>query len=108
MSHYYMLDQLGEVVPTEDVIQWAHWMEDPDNGRILRQDRVGDVFLSTVFLGLDYSHGFANPVLWETMAFKGDTDIYQRRYTRLTEATETHDWLLQKLHEGVDISGYNE
>ena len=60
-------------------------------------DMVGDVRVSTVFLGLDHSLTLDGPpVLWETMVFGGDNDQYQQRYTSRAEAIEGHGAILER------------
>lgn len=52
----------------DDIITWGRWFESSE--RIVRQEWIGNIWVSTVFLGLD--HNFSDrgpPVLWETMCF---------------------------------------
>jgi len=62
-------------VPCEDLLTWARWIEDHWRDRIVRQEEVGNLFVSTVFLGLDHDWSFEGPpMLFETMVFRNDTD----------------------------------
>ena len=80
MSDRYILDAAGEPKPEPDLFKWAAWFEN-DQNRIVQQDRIGDVLVSTVFLALDADLlSLGPPVLWETMVFRGEFDMYQRRY----------------------------
>ena len=66
----YILDDSGNPKPEPDLIKWGTWFE--KGNRIVKQDQIGDVWVSTVFLGLDHSFGGGPPILWETMTFRGD------------------------------------
>lgn len=75
---HYILDQHKVVIPEPDAIKWAEWMngswygEDAENHpRYVKKTDVGDMTVSTVFLGLDYNH-FAqgDPIVFETMVFR--------------------------------------
>jgi hypothetical protein len=65
----YILE--GKVpVPCDDLLQWARWIEDSKQ-RIVAQEYVGDLWVSTVFMGLDHSFSdTAPPLLFETMVFR--------------------------------------
>lgn len=51
-----------------DLMTWALWFKDPR--RKVADDMVCDVWVSTIFLGIDHNFAFTGPpILWETMAF---------------------------------------
>lgn len=87
---YYMLDETGQVIQTDNVLEWGRWFE--GGHRILKQDTLsGGVLVSTVFLGLDHNFmGAGDPVLWETMVFNGRYDQYQERYSSQEAALRGH------------------
>lgn len=97
MIGYYILDENGKTVATDDVLEWARFIEKPIN-KILKQDDIDDYKVSTVFLGID--HNFADsgaPILWETMVFKRGyngkvnfMDLYQQRYPTRAAALKGH------------------
>jgi len=60
------------------VLTWAMKMQDPAYHRVAEDDFPDGTWLSTVWLGLDHSHGFGPPTIFETMYFSGRTE------TRLT------------------------
>ena len=71
-SDYYILDDQGNPVREPDLLKWGRWFEQTKK-RIVKQEQIGDVWISTVFLGLDHSfHPDGPPILWETMTFRGD------------------------------------
>ena len=93
-AHNYILNEHGQPVLEPDLIKWARWFE--DGKRVLRQDRVGEILVSTVFLAND--HNFMEegpPILWETMIFGGEHDQYQERYSSREAALEGHEKALQ-------------
>lgn len=89
MSNLYILNENGDPVVCEDLIAWAKWFERPGL-RMVALDEIGDVAVSTVFLGLNYAFSGGPPVLWETMIFGGEHDEYQERYTNRQDALTGH------------------
>lgn len=91
----YMLD--GEkAVPCDDLLAWARWIETEDCR--VAMDHVGDVRVSTVFLGLD--HNFAPggvPVLFETMVFGGPLHHEMERYTNWEQAEAGHAAMVERV-----------
>jgi hypothetical protein len=76
----YILDDDGNPEPEHDTLKWAEWFENSLN-RIVQQDQIGDVFVSTVFLGLDHNYSRQGPpVLWETMTFSGAFEFAGRKH----------------------------
>lgn len=91
MIGQYILDDEGNPILCNDLIQWGQWMESAD--RTVARDEYNGVQVSTVFLGLDHSFGRGEPVLWETMVFGGPLDQEQQRYTSRVAAVEGHQHL---------------
>jgi hypothetical protein len=89
MNGRYILNANGEPEPCEDLMTWGRWMSDA-TARIVASDYIGDVRVSTVFLGLDHAFEHGAPVLWETMIFGGPHDEYQDRYTSQADAKAGH------------------
>lgn len=93
MSGLYTLDRRGEPVPEPDGLKWAQWFERNDRRRIVAQDTVGDVSVSTVFLGIDHGRcprHSKSVVLWETMIMGGVHDEAQLRSTSREGALQSH------------------
>jgi hypothetical protein len=94
-----------EVVPANHMT-WARWFEAAsrtpgENGeptaRHVAHDDLPNGRVSTVFLGLDHSHGLGGPPLWfETMVFIGSESVDTDRYTTWDEAAAGHAAMLAK------------
>ena len=85
---YDLLD--GEPKICNDLLIWAQWFDQSDTERIVALDGIGDIHVSTVFLGLDHSFGRGEPLLFETMIFGGEHDGYQERYSTRKAALDGH------------------
>jgi hypothetical protein len=91
---HYILDDLGNAQPCEDLGRWARFMDAP-HARTLGDDTIDDARVSTGFLGLDHNHTLSGPpVLWETMIFGGAHDSWQARYTSKLDAIVGHHAVL--------------
>jgi len=92
MNRYILKDNIP--VPEPDLIKWGKWMEKADS---VAQDKVGEMLVSTVFLGLDHQFGAGEPVLFETMVFGGEYDGEQDKYSTWEEAEAGHAEILAKV-----------
>ena len=97
---YY--DRQGNPMTME---RWAAAFEDDKIQRLLHEyvDPVGDVRVSTVWLGLD--HRFVDegePLIFETMVFGGPHDQSQWRWPTEEAARAGHAEILKALREGRD------
>ena len=98
MNKYWILDDNRQPVEA-DLMTWARSFE---NGRRhIGKDEIGDVLVSTVFLGIDHSFGGGPPILFETMVFGGPLDQEQVRYATLDEAEVGHAAMLERVRAGV-------
>lgn len=91
-SDWYIL-QGRDVVPA-DSATWSQWIRTYRENKIVRQEAVGDRFVSTVFLGLDHQYGDGPPLVFETMVFESKddfTDIYGCRCSTYDEAEAMHE-----------------
>lgn len=100
---YYILDG-HEVVPCEDILDWAKWTDDAyrtdPSPRIVARTAVGDSIVSTVFLGIDHNWAFTGePVLFETMVFDKDvkSDSGCWRCSTWEEAEAQHKMVVEQL-----------
>lgn len=83
---------------TGDAISQEEWISGfrDDEAKRVGLDYVGEVMISTVWLGLDHSFGFGNgpPLIFETMIFDSEDeelDNYQERYSTEERAIEGHE-----------------
>ena len=65
----------------------------------MKKTKVGNIEISTVFLGLDHSFGGKKPLLFETMIFGGKLDQEQERYTTWEQAEKGHKGMVNKVKE---------
>jgi hypothetical protein len=69
-----------------------------------KKTMIGDVEISTVWLGLDHSFLTGPPLTWETMIFGGryaDADL-QWRYTTRGQAYDHHEQIIRNLRAGKE------
>ena len=88
-----------EAIPCEDIVEWAQKYEKMN--RRVALDYVGDIKISTVFLGLDHAFDGGPPMLFETMVFGGDFDQDGARCSTWGEAEEQHAEWLKKVKEAA-------
>ncbi len=88
MIDWYILDEKHNPFKV-DLLTGARALE--YTNRHVDVTNIGDVRISTVFLGLDHGYGRAGPpLLFETMIFGGENDGYQERYCTWDEASRGH------------------
>ena|SRR3990167_8333374 len=90
MTKYFILKD-RKAVPVSSLEEWAKAFE---TDRHVAQDSVGDVRISTVFLGINHRFGEGPPLIFESMIFGGQHDQEQRRYSTWGEAEKGHAELL--------------
>jgi hypothetical protein len=86
---WYILSTDNEPVAVS-ITEASEWMENNPEKKAIKQDHIDDIFVSTVFLGLDHSWDNQGLILWETMIFGGINDQYQERYNSYEDALEGH------------------
>ena len=100
--HYAILVD-GQVIPYENVLEWATWLEQADkkDGRRVALTTIGTTRISTVFLGLNHAFAYNDKPQWfETMCFsQDDIDGENERYETLDEARRGHDRMVAKVKE---------
>lgn len=109
MSDWYDMD--GNVI---SMAEWSDRYGSPTEGgddpRHVEQTQVGDLYVSTVLLGLD--HSFMSdrpPVIFETMVFPCNTDgeitdwheVDCRRYSTVEAAREGHWEMVERVKAGT-------
>lgn len=84
---YYRLD--GRTPVPCDIETWARRFQEDE--RIVRQETIGEVMVSTVFLGLDHDFtGKGPPLLFETLTF-GPFGKVMRRCSTYMQAENQHE-----------------
>jgi len=103
----YILDENNNVVKG-DLIDTAIMRE---SGRfIVKQEMIGDIKISTVFLGVDHSFDFLGdhiPIVFETMIFGGEHNDYQTRCATWDQALEMHQTAVDIVNGGKNADGHN-
>lgn len=99
MSKYILSNRKPVLEP--NIFKWARWFESHAKTRVVCQTRVWGFFVSTVFLGLDYSFSKRKvPVLFETMIFDDRIKVFEEnivRYAFWEQAEEGHKLALKKI-----------
>lgn len=89
-------------VPCDHILEWAKWMECKRHNSRVAETMIGDVYVSTVFLGLD--HDFSEkehvPILFETLVFGGPLDQEMDRYCTWDEAVAGHNAMVERVKKG--------
>lgn len=86
----YILED-GQPVAEPDTLAWELWFSTHTEDRVIARTEIGNILVSTVFLGID--HNFVSdgpPLLFETMIFGGAHDEWQERYTTRAAAESGH------------------
>ena len=103
MKHWILINGNIQEATLEE---WAEWFENPDLRRIDRTEINDDVYVSTVFMGLDHRFEEGQALLFETMVFGGKYDETQERYSTLGEAKCGHYRIVEQLRN--EINGETE
>jgi len=100
-TNYYIL--VGrETVNVDTVLAWAKWFEEAQ--RHVSETRIGRIYISTVFLGLDHSlFDKGCPLLFETMVFQGPMDSEMDRYSTYEEAEAGHKKMVKRVRAALKI-----
>lgn len=89
---FYILDENKNPVACDDVAAWGEFMHNKENKRVAFTKISDEVEVSTVFLGMDHSHGDSNdPLLFETMIFGGFLNQGLARYCTYQDALKGHE-----------------
>lgn len=101
MTDKYIL-QGRKPVLANSFAEWGRFFGKPANRRV-EETQIGNVRISTVFLGIDHNFsGAGPPVLFETMVFGGPLGGEQRRYCTWTEAKRGHKRMIGRVHNRAD------
>lgn len=102
---YYIFDKNFNPVKA-NLEEWSKFFGDFDK-RVVKQDTVNGVFISTVFLGLDHGHNSDKLLLWETMCFSDNQNYegYQERYSSYEDALKGHVFALSMIRAKEPLNG---
>lgn len=102
MNDWWILDENDNPIRENDYNKVEDFFQ--SNRRKIKLDVIGYIRISTVFLCLDhsYTHDRGLPLLYETMIFGGDHDLYQARYTTKTEALIGHEKALELVKRSLE------
>lgn len=103
MLSTYVLD--GKTPVTEpDPKKWEGWMKKAcrtvryDTATVrLAGNKIGEVRVSTVFLGMDHQLGKGPPLLFETLVFGGPIDQEQDRCSTWEAAEKMHELMCERV-----------
>lgn len=73
-----------------DLMKWARWFEKNLPCHVDLTELPLDISVSTIFLSIDRAFIGQKPILFETMIFGGEHDLYQERYHTWKEAEAGH------------------
>jgi L-ribulose-5-phosphate 3-epimerase UlaE len=81
---------------TGSIGQWSKMMDLVEK---VGDDRIRDIHISTVFLGVNHASNYGRPILFETMIFGGgpDYESYQERYDTYEEALNRHKEIVEQV-----------
>jgi hypothetical protein len=96
MDHRYY-DRCGNPV---DPMYWSLMFEESD--RHVGDTTIGDVRVSTVFLGLNHQYESGGPpLIFETMVFGGPLDDEMDRYSTEAEAEAGHVRMVDRVRAAI-------
>jgi hypothetical protein len=93
---YYLLKDRQPVL-CSDPITWARELD--SKTRTVAQSTVGDVRVSTIFTGMDYTVEGQRPLVFETMVFYPDNTSDRERYTSWEAAEEGHRRIVEAVRK---------
>ncbi len=100
----YRLDGDTPVIEP-DFAAWCLWFYGQGRDHHLAETWVGDVRVSTVFLGVDpIPRPDGRPLLWETLIDGGESDGVRDQYASAAEARRGHEEAVASLGVGYSFS----
>lgn len=78
--------------------QWGRFMENIKIRKLAEwHSPANDIWVSTVFLGIDHQYGDGPPLLFETMVFRNGSGEECERCSNWDEAVAMHDEMVAKV-----------
>lgn len=94
MLRYILLDKTP--VLCNNYSEWREWMK--LNDRKVKRDHIGDITVSTIFLGMDYDIMSETPMLFETRTFgRNITSCIFMQYSYWDEAVDGHEKAVKEI-----------
>ena len=101
-----------DVFPIEDLVAYVKehghtFLVEDETVRVVARTTIDDVFISTVFLGIDHQFDDGPPLLFETMIFANAhpaLDQQQWRWHTLREARDGHAFVVNYVREHIDTT----
>ncbi|MBI5264000.1 MAG: hypothetical protein HY852_19525 [Bradyrhizobium sp.] len=89
---FYMLDDQFQPAPIgDDILEFIAFEKAHPDRIKLAEDRVRDVHVRTIFLGWDHAQpSYNEPLLFETMVFRGGSPEAHWRHSTFEEAMAWH------------------
>src|SRR5262245_17219190 len=101
IGEYYILDEQHQPIKV-GLMEWGSWYGEK-NRRVDWTRINSEVFVSTVFLGVDINLFGEVPILFETMIFGGAFDKYRLNVSTWNEAVANHKNLVDRLRAGQPL-----
>jgi len=95
MSDYYILE--GKEVVACDMRTWAQWFCDSIDLQRVAATTIGDVSISTVFLGRNHAFNGGPPMIFETMVFGDPFDQEMERCSTWEQAESQHAAMCERV-----------
>lgn len=89
-DRWYVLNEFDEAVSSTKA-EFSAWKESNPNRWRVGEYEVGNVTVSTVFLGLEHSNALGENVLWRTLVSGGPLDGECDWYASLEAAKRGHE-----------------
>lgn len=97
MNGYF--DRQGRPISLEE---FGRLHSSPDDYKRVAKDEVGDVLVSTVWLGSNHNFYGGAPLIFETMVFGGKLDEEQARYVTEDQAIAGHAAMVKRVKEAAN------
>lgn len=100
---YIEIDGVPQPCDNDNIEEWTRALE---SNRLVKQETIGNIFVSTVFLGVNHQFGDGPPLVYETMTFGNDALSICERYSTRPEAIAGHAEVAEQVKQflGEDTS----
>lgn len=97
-NYFFVIDADHVVHPVDTMEEWSAAYD--DDCRIVNQTGNDNIWVSTVFLGINHNWGFSEdtrPILFETLVQGGRWNEFQYRYHTYEEAVAGHNKICEEV-----------